>query len=53
MVEVDHKLLEYLKTKQISNPKLLRFSLQIQEYVFDIKSMHGSQNMIADIQSRY
>lgn len=52
-VEKDCKPLEYLNTKHINNPKLLRFLLQIQEYDFKITSVSGAQNIIADILSRY
>lgn len=52
-VEVEHKPLEYLQTKQIMNPELLRILLQIQEYTFNIKSILDSENIIADFLSRY
>ncbi|BFZ23001.1 hypothetical protein BsWGS_26040 [Bradybaena similaris] len=52
-IEIDHKPLQYLQTKQITNPKLLRFLLNIQEFDFKITSVPGSENIFADILSRY
>ncbi|BFZ24546.1 hypothetical protein BsWGS_27585 [Bradybaena similaris] len=51
-VEVDHKPIKYLQTKAISNPRLLRYLLQLQEYSFSIVTIQGIHHFIPDILSR-
>ena len=48
----DSKILYYLRTAKESNPKLMRWSLLLQDYDFDITHIPGTTNKIADILSR-
>ena len=51
-VFTDSKILYYLRTAKESNPKLMRWSLLLQDYDFDITHIPGTTNKIADILSR-
>jgi len=48
----DSKILYYLREAKESNPKLMRWSLLLQDYDFDITHISGKSNKIADILSR-
>ncbi|BFZ17096.1 hypothetical protein BsWGS_20136 [Bradybaena similaris] len=53
LVQVDHKPIAYLQTKQVSNPKILRWLLQLQEFEFTVQAIPGAKNHIADMLSRF
>ena len=48
----DSKILYFLREAKESNPKLMRWSLLLQDYDFDITHISGKSNKIADILSR-
>lgn len=53
ILETDAKALLYLnKNKHSTNKRLVRWSLEIQEYVFKTTFLKGSENFIADFLSR-
>jgi len=49
----DHHPLCWLNKQSSKNGRLDRWSLQLQEYTFDIKHTSGSSNCVADCLSRY
>ncbi|CAF1570065.1 unnamed protein product [Adineta ricciae] len=49
----DHHPLCWLNKQSSKNGRLDRWSLQLQEYTFDIKHTPGSSNCVADCLSRY
>ena len=48
----DHKPLLAINKKRISNGKIQRWSLSLLDYQFDIKSISGRENVMADFLSR-
>ena len=48
----DHKPLLALSKKRISNGKIQRWALALLDYTFDIRSVRGRDNIIADFLSR-
>jgi transposase InsO family protein len=51
VLRTDHKALEYLMNEK-RNSKLIRWSLRLQEYEFEIQHIPGSHNVVADCLSR-
>ena len=52
VIQTDHKPLLYLKQKQSTNSRLLRWALTLQEYDFTINAIKGCQNVHGDVLSR-
>lgn len=52
IIETDHRALQWLKTMKSQNPRLLRWSLVLQEYRFTVKHIPGANNKMADLLSR-
>jgi len=51
-LESDHRSLEYLQTSHTQNPRLMRWSLDLQPYRFTVRYIRGTENVIADYLSR-
>lgn len=51
-IQTDHKALTFLKTCKLLSPRLIRWSLIIQEYNISIEHCPGKQNTVADVLSR-
>lgn len=51
-IETDHAPLQWLQRSKLSNQRLLRWSLLLQEFVFSIRYIRGTQNSVADSLSR-
>lgn len=51
-LQTDHAPLQALKTKKLSNARLVRWALSLQDYQFDIVPVPGTQNVLADTLSR-
>ena len=51
-LRTNHAPLKALNTKKLSNAKLTRWALSLQDYQFDIEPIPGSQNVLADALSR-
>ena len=51
-LKTDHRALQWLHTAQFGNPKLARWSLQLQEYDFTVAHCRGDHNVVADHLSR-
>ena len=51
-IETDHAPLRFLSQANLTNPRLLRWTLALQPYVFDIKHIKGQENHAADYLSR-
>lgn len=51
-IETDHAPLKWLQRSKLSNQRLLRWSLLLQEFVFTTKYIRGTQNPVADSLSR-
>ena len=51
-VVTDNKALTFMKKCQLTNSRMTRWILAIQEYDFDIVYCKGSENIVADILSR-
>eukprot|EP00762_Andalucia_godoyi_P005374 ANDGO_06758.mRNA.1 Retrovirus-related Pol polyprotein from transposon 412 len=49
-IETDHRNLLYLEKSVV--PKLIRWRLRLQEYLFEVKHIPGSQNIVSDALSR-
>lgn len=52
VIESDHRALQWLKTMRSENPRLLRWSLVLQEYKFIVRHIAGKENKMADYLSR-
>ena len=52
-LQVDSKVLTVLKKNKSLNPRLLRWSLAIQGFNYDLQHIPGPQNRISDILSRF
>lgn len=52
ILETDHQPLAYLNTAKMSNSRLMRWALFLQNYKFHIKAIRGSENVVADYLSR-
>jgi hypothetical protein len=52
VLETDHKPLAYLQTSEFKNSRLMRWALSLQEFSFELKSLPGKQNVLADLLSR-
>lgn len=52
VIESDHRALQWLKTMRSENPRLLRWSLVLQEYEFIVRHIAGKENKMADYRSR-
>jgi len=52
ILETDHRPLQYLQRQKPNNPRLMRWSLQLQPYSFTIKVIPGVENIGADYLSR-
>jgi len=52
IVRSDHRALSFLKTCKLTNGRLLRWSLVLQEYNLDIEYVKGRDNIPADVLSR-
>ncbi|XP_070212629.1 uncharacterized protein [Littorina saxatilis] len=51
-LETDHQPLQYLQRMKPTNPRLMRWALQLQPYSFTIKVIPGKDNIGADYLSR-
>lgn len=51
-METDHLGLQYLKTGNVRNARVMRWSLALQEYKFRVRYIKGSENGMADYLSR-
>lgn len=51
-VQTDHQPLQYLSKSKLSNSRLMRWSLVLQEYEFHIQYIKGKENVGADFMSR-
>jgi hypothetical protein len=51
-LETDHRPLQYLTSTSFKNARIMRWSLQLQEFKFSISALPGEHNMFADIVSR-
>ena len=49
----DNKALTFMQKCQLTNSRITRWILAIQEYDFEILHCKGSENIVADILSRY
>lgn len=52
VLQTDHKPLEYLTSTNLGNSRLVRWSLLLQEYMFHVEYIRGSDNVGADFLSR-
>ena len=52
VIESDHRALQWLKTMKSGNPRLLRWSLVLQEYKYSVRYIPGKDNKMADFLSR-
>ncbi|CAM5128439.1 unnamed protein product [Eretmochelys imbricata] len=51
-LQTDHAALKWLHTIKETNKKLLRWSLALQDFDFDIQHISGASNKVADALSR-
>ncbi|CAM4586411.1 unnamed protein product [Caretta caretta] len=51
-LQTDHAALKWLHTVKETNKKLLRWSLALQDFDFDIQHISGASNKVADALSR-
>ena len=51
-LETDHRPLQYLTSASYKNPRIMRWSLALQEFRYSIKALPGEKNVLADIMSR-
>jgi hypothetical protein len=52
IIETDHRALQWLKTMRSQNPRLLRWSLVLQEYTYVVQHIQGKNSKMADFLSR-
>ena len=52
IIEADHNSLEYLDKEKFINPKIMSWSMILQQCRFMIRALKGSQNHAADYHSR-
>ena len=52
VVYTDHSPLQFINTMANSNQKLLRWSIELQQYTLDIKHRPGKENLMPDLLSR-
>ena len=52
LLETDHKLLSYLQTAKVLNPRIMRWAMRLQPYRFRIVAIRGQDNLGADYLSR-
>ena len=52
LLQTDHHPLTYLQSCVFKNPRIMRWSLLLQEYKFDVSSVAGVDNQFADVLSR-
>lgn len=52
VIETDHAPLQWLNKMKLNNQRLLRWSLVLQEFKFDINHITGKSNLVADALSR-
>ena len=51
IIQTDHQSLSFLNTARLSNPRLLRWALKLQPYMFKIEAIPGKDNMGADLRN--
>lgn len=51
-IRTDHAALKWLFAVKDSNSKLMRWSLILQEYDYEVKHIKGKSNVVADCLSR-
>ena len=51
-LQTDHRPLTYLQSCVFKNPRIMRWSLLLQEYKFSVESVAGRDNQFADYLSR-
>ena len=51
-VHTDHKPLLYIQSKKLTNKRIMRWSLGLQEFRFRLVSVKGAENQAADFMSR-
>ena len=52
VLQTDHQPLVYLDKCKVSNSRIMRWALFLQNYRFQIRAIKGSENVIADYLSR-
>ena len=52
MLQTDHRPLEFLKVSQFYNPRIMRWVLALQSFVFRVEHIQGKDNVGADFLSR-
>ena len=53
IVKTDHAPLQWLRQNKNKNSRLMRWALELQQYDFSICYIRGSENLLADLLSRY
>jgi len=51
-VYTDHSLLQFLRRMSTNNQKLLRWSLELDQYNLDVMNRPGKENVLPDLLSR-
>ena len=52
VVQTDHCPLSYMRSSSFKNARILRWTLSLQEFSFDIQPISGTSNVLADLLSR-
>ena len=52
VLQTDHRPLTFLNSSRFKNSRIMRWSLSLQEYRFQLEPVPGSQNIFADLLSR-
>ena len=52
LLETDHKPLSFLSSASYKNSRIMRWSLALQEFSFQVKPIAGEKNSLADMMSR-